>query len=124
MAEKRTDPETEQRREDARQAFATPPPEGTPASGIPNDTRSGLESVKGGVVGGIDGLHSVATESVHLVRDVATDTVHAVGDVGTAVVSTAHDLLVDVADGLRDVITRIIPFGAARNRSQPPSEKA
>lgn len=114
MAE--TDIEREKMREDARQAFGAEP----------SDISRTAETVRSGVIGGIDGIHSVASESVHLVRDVATETVRAVGDVGAAAVDTAHNLLVDVADGLRDVITHIIPFKSDRGRQQqqqPPSER-
>ncbi|MCR6630549.1 MAG: hypothetical protein NVV74_11130 [Magnetospirillum sp.] len=116
MAEKQAeklqpDPAQEQRREDARQAFGEEP------SGLGRTA----ESVRSGVVGGLDGVHSVATESVNMVRDVASDTVRAIGDVGTVAIGTTHDLLVGVADGLRDVITHVLPFGSGRR--QPPAEQ-
>lgn len=73
--------------------------------------------------GRLGGIHNVATEGVFLVRDVASDTVRAVGDVGVVAVDTTHDLLVGVADGLRDVIAHVIPFGRS-SRETTTAERA
>jgi len=75
------------------------------------------EVVREGLIGGMHGVHTVASEGVGLIRDVATETVRAAGAVGALTVDTARGLLVGMADGLRDVLGRL-----ARRDAQPPEE--
>lgn len=73
----------------------------------------------------LHGVHDATHEGVALVRDVASDTVRAVGEVGQVAVGTTRDLLVGLADGVRDVLTHIIPFDAIsqmRHRERRPEE--
>lgn len=76
-------------------------------------------AMRDSVIGGIHGTQSVASEGVHLVRDVAADTVRAAGEVGYVAIDTARGLLVGVADGLREVVTHVIPWRGIRSQEAP-----
>jgi hypothetical protein len=81
------------------------------------------ENVKSGMTGGLDNVHSVATEGVYMVRDVTSDAIRAIGEVGNVAIDTTHGLLLGIADGLRDVITHIVPFEASRRQPPPPTQR-
>jgi hypothetical protein len=79
---------------------------------------------------GMDGVVGFEKQLMGLVRDTAADTIHVatdvvgeavrgVGQVGTLTVRTASTLLVDVAQGLRDVAGTLVSLGRHHDQPRP-----
>ncbi|MDA8230694.1 MAG: hypothetical protein M0006_05090 [Magnetospirillum sp.] len=86
---------------------------GPAAEEAPRGARAAA-AMRDSLIGGVHGAQTVMSEGVHMVRDIASDTLRAAGDVGSVAVDTTRHLLVDVADGVRDILTHIIPFRTGR----------
>jgi hypothetical protein len=80
--------------------------------------RAAASTVRDGLIGGVHGAQQVAEEGVAMIRDVATDTLRAAGEVGYVAIDTTRGLLMGVADGLKDVVTHVVPWGA--RKGEPP----